>query len=120
MSDENLINNIPPDLKSMIGKTVKRKMPDGRVIKFVVGDVTGDGKIDDDDIEILKILCEGGPTAEAIFSKLTPEQLSACDTTGDGYINREDLLELCKKIVMKSDSKEIDDKLSDLRRKLKE
>lgn len=119
MSEKDFRANLPPDIRNMIGKTVQRKLPDGRVIKFLVGDVTGDGKIDDDDIEILRALCAGGTTAEILFEHLTPEQLAACDVTGDGYINREDLMMLCKAIVDKTPGKKIEEKLSNLRKRIK-
>lgn len=112
-------NQLPPDLRSMIGKEFKRRLPDGRVIKFVLGDVTGDGVVDDVDIEILRMLCNSGDTAEALFRSLSPEQLAACDITGDGFVNREDLLALCKNIVDKSPGKDFEDKLSKLRKKVK-
>ena len=119
MSDKDFLNKLPPDLRSMIGKTMKRKLPDGRVIKYVLGDVTGDGKIDQEDIEILKLLCRGDATAEKLFASLTPEQLSACDVTGDGYINSDDLIALFKKLINQDKIKEREDKLSNMRNKLK-
>lgn len=119
MSLEDLNAKLPPEIQKLIGKEFQRKLPDGRIIKFVLGDVTGDGKVDDDDIAILKLLSSGGNTAEAIFAQLTPEQLAACDITRDGYINRDDLLELCKSIVNRAPDKKIENKLSNLRNKVR-
>lgn len=119
MSKEDLLNQFPEDLRSMVGQTIQRKLPDGRVIKFVVGDITGDGKVDQDDINILRLLTQGGTTAEALFSQLSPEQIAACDISGDGYINREDLIEMCKSVINKAPEKTFNDKLSGLRNKIK-
>lgn len=119
MTLDDFKNQLPPDLRSKIGKEFKRRLPDGRVIKFVLGDITGDGVVDDVDIEILRMLCEGGETASTLFNNLTPEQLAACDVTGDGFVNREDLLALCKNIVEKQPGKGFEDKLSKLRKKVK-
>ncbi|MGD9581201.1 MAG: dockerin type I repeat-containing protein [Vampirovibrionia bacterium] len=119
MSLEDLNAKLPPEIQNLIGKEFKKRLPDGRIIKFILGDVTGDGKIDDEDIAILKLLANGGTTAEAIFEKLSPEQLAACDITRDGYINRSDLLELCKSIVNKNPDKKIENKLTDLRNKVR-
>lgn len=119
MTGSNFPNDIPNDLKKFVGQTITRKLPDGKVIKFVVGDITGDGKIDKEDIEILRILCQGGPTAEKIFANLTPEQIASCDITGDGYINRNDLFELAKKMIDQAPKNNLENKLSNLRNKLK-
>lgn len=120
MTGSNLPNDLPPEIKEMIGKTIQRKLPDGRVIKFLIGDITGDGKIDKEDIEILRMLCQGGPTSEKLFSSLSPEQVAACDITGDGYINRDDLLQLAKKMLNQDPKRNIENKLSNLRNKLKD
>ena len=119
MSSDKFKDKLPPDLKDKIGKTFKTKLPDGRIIKYVLGDVTGDGKVDDADIEILRTLCEGGSTAEVLFKNMTPEQLAACDITGNGYINREDLLYLCKSVVDKLPGNKLEDKLASLRKRIK-
>ena len=119
MSLEEFKDQLPPDLRDKIGKTFQSRLPDGRIIKYVLGDITGDGKVDDDDIKILRMLCDGGATAETIFSQFTPEQLAACDVTGDGYINREDLMHLCKNIIDKTPGKKFEDKLSSLRKRIK-
>ena len=117
MSDRNF--NSQESGKTQVGQTVQKRLPDGRVIKFVIGDLSGDGKIGPEDIEMLRMLAEGGPTVDKILSQLTPEQIAACDITGDGAINRNDLLELCKSILNKPVDP-TEDKLSKLRNKLKQ
>jgi hypothetical protein len=120
MAGDNFKKQLPPDLQGVLGKVLQRKLPDGRVIKFVVGDVTGDGVVDQEDIDILRMLCKGGSTAEKLFSSLTPEQLAACDITGDGFINAEDLISLCKKMADQDQKMRNESKLNNLRNKLKD
>ena len=111
-------NQLPKELASLIGKTIERKLPNGQVIKFVLGDVTGDGKIDQDDIEILKLLIKEDSTSDALFASMTNEQIAACDVTGDGYINMDDLVQMMRKIVLKPENT-TDDKLNSLKSKMR-
>lgn len=112
-------NSLQENYKNMIGKTIEIKLNDGKTVKILLGDITGDGKIDDEDIKILQILSQGGSTAKALLDSLGPEKLAACDINADGHINREDLLELCKSVVNQLHKPAIEDKLAKLRNKLR-
>ena len=103
----------------MTDKTIEIKLQEGKTIKVLLGDITGDGKIDDEDIKILQILSQDGPTAKTLLNSLSPEQLAACDINADGHINREDLLELCKSVINELHKPNIEDKLAKLRKKIK-
>ena len=115
-------DSLPDDIFPYIGKTIERTLPDGRKIKFVLGDVTGDGKIDEDDIEILRLLVKQDSTSDALFSTMSAQQIAACDVTGDGLVNQQDLVDLAKKLINNQDTaSEVakDPRLQSLRERLR-
>lgn len=117
MTNKDFFANLPSELKNLIGKKIQKTLPNGKTIHFILGDITGDGKVDDEDIQILRLLSEGGHTAETLLEHMTDEQLAACDITGDGMITKEDLIQLVTKLVFSSGKK--NDKLSNLRDRMK-
>lgn len=117
MDNNDFIKDLPVDLKNLIGKKIQKRLANGKTIQFVLGDITGDGKVDDEDIKILRLLSEGGHTAETLLENMTEEQLAACDITGDGLISKDDLVQLLTKLVFSSGNQ--NDRINKLRDRMK-
>jgi diguanylate cyclase (GGDEF)-like protein len=81
------------------GQLVERVLKDGTVLRFKLGDINGDGHIDNDDIDILDGLVHQTPDGLILLEKLTYEQFQACDINEDGCIDLQDLIELCRDLL---------------------
>jgi diguanylate cyclase (GGDEF)-like protein len=105
-----------------IGHEVKKKTPDGRVIKYILGDISGDQEIDQDDLEILQHIANNSSMGQFILDKMSLEELMACDINGDGIVDQKDFVLLCNHVVTKMELMAHTDELTGLdnRRALKE
>jgi hypothetical protein len=82
----------------------------------ISGDFNNDGKLDAQDINLLRQLLTDNP---GILQHLTPEDKAMLDFNQDGVIDREDLARLCSKILNQPYiNPDINNKLANLRNKL--
>jgi Ca2+-binding EF-hand superfamily protein len=88
------------------------------------GDLNNDGKRDAADLNLLREVIadfkkfgSGSP----LIRSLTPEQLAQFDVNGDGKLNYEDVIELCKHLVdtPTQDETHLADKFAQLREKFR-
>lgn len=105
-----------------LGQVVERQLPNGQMLRVVIGDINGDGHIDQDDLEILQMITSEGYLGEFLLDRLSMEELAACDVNGDGTINHADLVLLCNAILAQMEMISMTDELTGLlnRRGLKE
>lgn len=105
-----------------IGHEVKKKTPDGKAVNFILGDISGDQEIDQDDLEILQHIVNNSPIGQFILEKMSLEELMACDINGDGIVDQKDFVLLCNHVVTKMELMAHTDELTGLdnRRALKE
>ncbi len=105
-----------------IGQVIEKALPDGRTIRYVLGDINGDGHLDQDDLDILQHLIADDSVGQFLQERMTAEELMACDVNEDGFINQADLALLCNRIVIEMERLSLTDELTGLlnRRGLKE
>lgn len=108
--------------QDQIGKEVKKVLPDGKIHRFVLGDISGDCEVDQDDLEILQHMVNNTPIGQFIMEKIGIEELMACDIDGNGIIDQRDFMLLCSHVVSKMEELARTDELTGLdnRRALKE
>jgi len=82
------------------------------------GDFNQDGRIDGNDIALLRTLLQGNPQLSA---HLSAEEFALLDVNHDGHIDQDDLAALYQKLLLASDKLSLghDEKLGQLRNKLK-
>lgn len=97
-----------------IGQAIERLLPDGTRLNLMVGDATGDGYVDEEDLELLKRLLADTEEARQLQARLSPAQLAACDINGDGVIDVRDLLVLCHRLVAEMKAGSLTDPLTGL------
>lgn len=104
------------------GDIIEQTLPNGQVIRFMLGDINGDGHLDQDDVEILTALSGDSYMCEFLMSRMTEEELASCDINGDGLINHADLAVLCNQVLSRLEMLTVTDELTGLmnRRGLKE
>jgi diguanylate cyclase (GGDEF)-like protein len=104
------------------GEMIEQTLPNGQVIRFMLGDINGDGQLDQDDVEILTALSGDSYMCEFLMSRMTDEELAACDINSDGLINHADLAVLCNQVLSRLEMLSVTDELTGLmnRRGLKE
>jgi diguanylate cyclase (GGDEF)-like protein len=106
----------------LVGQLVERCLPDGTRVRVVVGDVSGDGYVDEEDLELLRFLLSDTEEARRLLRQLSPAQLMACDVDGDGCVGVYDLLVLCVRLMRDLKILSVTDELTrlDNRRAFKE
>ena len=86
----------------------------------LTGDLNNDGKVDAEDLKLLKqLLQEDGIPPEA-FRQLSPEEQAVFDITGDGQVSYNDVIALTEKLMQStspSAPSKILDRLQQLRAK---
>lgn len=105
-----------------VGRNIEKQLPGGQRISFTLGDINGDGQIDQDDIELLRHLVEDTPIGQFLRERMVAEELLACDVNGDGSVDQGDLALLCNKLITELENLSYTDELTGLpnRRGLKE
>ncbi len=58
------------------------------------GDLDGDGKVDQNDLAILRNLVQN----KALFNQLSPDEKKRLDLNNDGSLNYDDIIEMIKAI----------------------
>ncbi len=91
----------------------------------LTGDLNRDGRVDKDDLEILKAILSEIEDDTSFLDVLTPEQRKQLDINHDGQIDRDDLEALCEILIRGNTDascevkKEAVEKISGLRDKLR-
>ena len=113
---------IDAPLVGLVGRRIEKQLPGGQTIEFTLGDINGDGQIDQDDIELLRHLVEDTPIGQFLRERMGAEELMACDLNGDGSVDQGDLALLCNKLITELEHLSYTDELTGLpnRRGLKE
>jgi GGDEF domain-containing protein len=75
----------------VVGRVVEKIGPNGETVLFILGDVSGDGTINEADLGMLSALASDGPLGDYLRSQLSYAQLNACDVNGDGVIDHRDV-----------------------------
>lgn len=84
----------------LVGCTLTRCLPDGSPVTLMVGDASGNGYIEDDDLEFLKTLLSDSEEGARLRERISPHELAACDVDGDGVVDLRDLVALmCRRVV---------------------
>ncbi len=107
---------------TQIDDVVEKQLPNGKTIRFRLGDVNGDGQLDQDDMDLLTTLSADNYMSEFLLERLSIEELSSCDINQDGLINHADLAVLCNHVLSQLEMQALTDELTGLfnRRGLKE
>lgn len=109
-------------LVGLVGRRIEKLLPGGQTIAFTLGDINGDGQIDQDDIELLRHLVEDTAIGQFLRERMATDELLACDLNGDGSVDQGDLALLCNKLITELEHLSYTDELTGLpnRRGLKE
>lgn len=84
----------------LVGSTLTRYLPDGSPVTVTVGDVSGNGYIEDDDLHFLKTLLSETEDGARLRARIAPHELAACDVDGDGVVDLKDLVALLSRMVI--------------------
>lgn len=84
----------------LVGSTLTRYLPDGSSVTVTVGDASGNGYIEDDDLHFLKTLLSDTEEGARLRARIAPAELAACDVDGDGVVDLKDLVALLSRMVM--------------------
>ena len=83
----------------LVGSRLSRTLPDGSTVTVTLGDVSGDGYIEDDDLDFLRTLLSDTEQGALLRSRISAQDLAACDLDGDGVVDVRDLLVLTTRIL---------------------
>lgn len=83
----------------LVGSRLSRTLPDGTTVTVTLGDVSGTGYIQDDDLDFLRTLLSDTEEGEVLRSRISAQDLAACDLDGDGVVDVRDLLVLLTRMV---------------------
>lgn len=86
------------------------------------GDMNEDGRVDAQDIDVFRRLLEDQKLHPQLFDNLSPDLKAMLDVNGDGEINYDDLIALCKSVAQEEnpgEAKVLADKFMALRNKVR-
>lgn len=88
----------------------------------IPGDMNEDGRLDAKDIEVFRNILEDQKLHPELFENLSPDLKAMLDVNGDGEINYEDLIAICKSVAREEhpgEAKVLADKFMALRNKVR-
>ncbi|MHC9542414.1 MAG: diguanylate cyclase [Vulcanimicrobiota bacterium] len=120
--DQEAVHAPGPAQQSFIGCEIKKTMKDGTISTFIVGDISGDQDVDQEDLEILQNIITNTTLGQFIVDRMSQEELLACDINGDGAIDQKDFMLLANHVISKMEHLARTDELTNIdnRRALKE
>ena len=63
------------------------------------GDINNDGKVDAEDLKLLREIIATLKNSPGLIDQLPPEEKALLDVDGDGEINYDDVTALCDKVL---------------------